>query len=201
MDADGKSTIDFAEFLSLMARNMKVPTSSTKQKSRNTALWTGTDQNVCSNGCASTAMRISKFGEPEDVNSSEGLMSQARNLQMSEESNIFDNEYIPLIPRQSQRPDQAKLPDGRSNSLSVLTEDHFNIIDVANVLERPRLKGAMSTSIPIDISTTCRTSWCGGVERKTKSRHAAWQFICRGDVTNLQKRAAECNMLACPGLN
>ena len=39
-----------------------------------------------------------------------------------------------------------------------------------NVFERPRLKGAMSTSIPNDISTTCRTSWCGDVQSKTKSR-------------------------------
>ena len=55
---------------------------------------------------------------------------------MSEESNIFDIENTPLSPRQLHRPDQPKLPDGRSNSLSVLTEDHFNINDVANVLER-----------------------------------------------------------------
>ena len=66
---------------------------------------------------------------------------------------------------------------------------------LANVLERPRLKGAMSIPIPNDISTTCRTSWCGGVERKAKSRRTAGQFICRGDVTNLQKRAAECSMI------
>ena len=105
-----------------------------------------------------------------------------------------------LSPRQFQRPDKPKLPDGRSNSSSALTEDHFNINDVANVLERPRLKGAMSTSIPNDISTTCRTSWCGGVERKAKSRRTTGQFICRGDVTNLQKRAAECSMIVCPGL-
>ena len=140
-----------------------------------------------------------------------------------QESNISHNENIPLGPRQFQRPDQPKLPDGRSNSWSVLTEDHFNINDVANVLERPRLKGAMSTSIPNDISTTCRNSWCGGVERKTKSRRTTGQFICRGDVTNLQKRAAESKILrgealhsrrkfaleklrwrfhlACPGLN
>ena len=26
------------------------------------------------------------------------------------------------------------------------------------------------------------------------------QFICRGDVTNLQKRAGECSMIVCPGL-
>ena len=134
---------------------------------------------------------ISAFGEPENVVSSEGLMWQERNLQMSEESNIFDIENIPLSPRQFQRPDQPMLPDGRSNSLSVLTEDYFNINDVANVLERPRLKGAMSTSIPNDISTTCRTSWCGGGERKTKSSRTTGQFICRGDVTNLQKREQE----------
>ena len=78
-----------------------------------------------------------------------------------------------LSPRQFQRPDQPKLSD-RSNSLSVLTEDHFNINDVANVLERPRLKGATSIPIPNDTSTTCRISWCGGVECKTKSR--ALQF-------------------------
>ena len=35
----------------------------------------------------------------------------------------------------------------------------------------------------------------GGVERKTKSRRTTGQFICRGDVTNLQKRAAECSMI------
>ena len=55
-------------------------------------------------------MRISTFGEPENVDSSEGLMWQERNLQLSEESNIFDNENIPLSPRQFQRPDQQKLP-------------------------------------------------------------------------------------------
>ena len=51
-----------------------------------------------------------------------------------------------LSPRQFQRPDQPKLPDGLSNSLSVLTEDHFNINDVA--------------PIPNDTSTTCRISYC-----------------------------------------
>ena len=89
-------------------------------------------------------------------------------------------------PSPVQRVDQSKLPDGRSNSLSVLTEDHFNINDVANVLERP-------TSIPIpnDTSTTCRISWCGGVERKTKSRRTTGQFIFRGGLLSLQKRAQE----------
>ena len=116
-------------------------------------------------------------------------------MQMSEESNIFDKESMPLSPRQIQRPDQPKLPGSRSNSLSVLTEDHFSINDVANVLERPRLKGAMSTSIPNDISTTCRTSWCGGVERKTKSRRTTGQFICRGGLLRLQKRAEESKIL------
>ena len=96
-----------------------------------------------------------------------------------------------LSPRQFQRPDQPKLLDGRSNSLSLMTENHFNINDVANVLERPRLRGAMSTSIPNDVSTTCRISWCGGVERKTKSRRTAGEFICRGVLLSLQKRAQE----------
>ena len=138
VDADDNGTVDFPEFLS---RKMKVPTCWTKQKSRNTALWTGTDRDVCSNGCASTVMRISTCEEPENVDSSEGLMWQERNLQMSEESNIFANGNISLSPRQFQRPDQPKLPNGRSNSLSVLTQDHFNINDVANVLERPQTKG------------------------------------------------------------
>ena len=79
--------------------------------------------------------------------------------------------------------------------LSVTDEDHFGINDVANVLERPRLKGAMSTSIPNDTSTTCRISWCGGVERKTKSRCTAEQFICRGGLLRLQKRAEENKIL------
>ena len=48
VDPDGNGTLDFLEFLSLMARKMKVPTCWTKQKSRNTALWTGTDRDVCS---------------------------------------------------------------------------------------------------------------------------------------------------------
>ena len=84
VDADGNGTVDFPEFLSLMVRKTKVPTCWTKQKSRNTALWTGTGRDVCSNDCASTAMRISSFGEPENVDSSVGLMWQERNLQMSE---------------------------------------------------------------------------------------------------------------------
>ena len=97
----------------------------------------------------------------------------------------FDNENIPLSPRQSQRPDQPKPLDGRSNNLNVLTEDHFNTNDVANFLVRPRLKGATSISIPNDTSTTCRISWCGGI---------------RGVLANLQKRAAECSMTVCPSL-
>ena len=96
-----------------------------------------------------------------------------------------------LSPRQFQRPDQPKFLDGRSNSLSVLTEDHFNINDVANVLERPRLEGATSIPIPNDTSTTCRISWCGGVERKTKSRRTTGQFICRGGLLSMQKHAQE----------
>ena len=75
-----------------------------------------------------------------------------------------------------------------------MTEDHFNINDVVNVLERPRLKGATSIPIPNDTSTTCRISWCGGVERKTKSRRTAGQFICRGGLLSLQERAQENNI-------
>ena len=97
-----------------------------------------------------------------------------------------------LSPCQFQRPDQPKLPDGRSNSLS---EDHHNINDVANVLERPRLKGATSIPIPNDTSTTCRISWCGGVERKTKSRRTTGQFISRGGLLSLQKRAQQSKIL------
>ena len=127
-----------------------------------------------------------------------------------------------LSPPQFQKPDQPKLPDGRSNSLSVLTENHFNINDVANVLERPRLMGATSIFIPNDTSTTCRISWCGGVERKTKSRRATWARssaegcrsvrkrakIFRGEALHLRRKLAleklrwsrKHQLLACPSL-
>ena len=67
---------------------------------------------------------------------------------MSEESNIFDSENIPLSLRQFQKPDQPKLPNGRSNSLSVKDEDHLDINSVANVFERPRVKCATNVSAP-----------------------------------------------------
>ena len=76
-------------------------------------------------------------------------------------------ETVSVVRKEDARPDQPKLLDGRSNSLSVLTEDYLNINDVANVLERPRLNGVTSIPILNDTSTTCRISWCGGVERKT----------------------------------
>ena len=44
-----------------------------RERSRNTALWTGTDRDVCSNDCASTAVRISTCGELENVDSPEGF--------------------------------------------------------------------------------------------------------------------------------
>ena len=125
---------------------MKVPTCRTRERSRSTALWTGTEQDVCSHGCASTAARTPTCGELENVDSPESLIGQERNLQVSEEANIFDNENMPLSLPQSQRPDQPKLPSGRSNSLSVTDEDHLDINCVANVLEQPRPKGAMSTN-------------------------------------------------------
>ena len=193
LDADGNGTTDFPEFLSLMGRKMKVLTCWTKQKSRNTAHLTGTDQDAHSNSCASTAIRISTFGESDNANALEGLVWQ--NLQVSEEANIFDNENIPLSSRHFQRPDQPKLLNGRSGSSTVLTENHFNINDAANIFQRPRLKGAMSTSIPNDTSTTCRTSRCGGVERKTKSRRTTGELLCRGDLLRLQKRAEESKIL------
>ena len=81
--------------------------------------------------------------------------------------------------RQFQRPDQPKLPDGRSNSWSVTDEDQFDINSVANVSERPRVKCATNVWAPDDGdgSSRCRTPWCGGV---------------RGVLANLQKRATEC---------
>ena len=102
-------------------------------------------------------------------------MWQERNLQVSEEANIFDKENIPLSLR------------GRSNSLSVTHEDHLDINSVASVFERPRVKCATNVSAPDDGdgSSRCRTSWCGGV---------------RGVLANLQKRATECSMIVCPGL-
>ena len=75
---------------------MKVPTCRTRERSRKTALWTGTDQD-------GTAVRISTCGELENVDSPEGMMWQERNLQVSEEANIFDNENIPLSIRQFQK--------------------------------------------------------------------------------------------------
>ena len=64
-----------------------------RERSRNTALWTGTDQDVCSNDCASIAERISTCGEQlEKVDPPEGLVWQERNLQVSEGTNSIDNE-------------------------------------------------------------------------------------------------------------
>ena len=169
-----------------MLHDMTWPTCRTRERSRNTALWTGTNRDACSNDCASAAVRMSTCGDFENVDSPEGLR-QERNLQVSEEANIFDNENIPLSLRQFQRPDQPKLPDGRSNSLSVTDEDHPDINSVANVFERARVKCATNVSTPDDgdVSSRCRIPWCGGV---------------RGVLANLQKRAAVCSMIVCPGL-
>ena len=71
--------------------------------------------------------------------------------------------------------------------LSVLDEDHFDMNGVENVLEGPRGKCATNVSAPNDGdgSSRCQTSWCGGF---------------RGELANLQKRAAESSMIVCPGL-
>ena len=112
----------------------------------------------------------------------EGLMWQERNLQVSEEANIFDNENRHIEfngdTREQSTPDEITrlLVDGSleviGESLSVSDEDHL----VGNVFERPRVKCAMNVSAPDDGdgSSRCRTPWCGGV---------------RGVLANLQKEA------------
>ena len=178
---------------------VKVATCRTREKSRNPALWTGTDQDVCSYDCASTAMKefdvwhlaVANMGflrlvvYPEadtgfvkkstasgmrwsvKVSRSKRMRAQRRRVvcfrDPAETVSVVRKEDA-LSPRQFHRPDQPKLPDGRSN--------------VANVLERPRLKGPTSIPIPNDTSTTCRISWCGGVERKMKSRRTRGQLFC-----------------------
>ena len=71
---------------------MKVPTCRTRERDREIPLWTGTDQDVCSDDCASTAVRISTCGELEKVDPPEGLMWQERNSQVSEGTSSIDNE-------------------------------------------------------------------------------------------------------------
>ena len=146
-----------------------------REKSRNAALWTGTDQDVRSYDCASTAMkefdvwhlavadrgflRLVVYPEADtgfvkkstasgmrwsvEVSRSKRMWAPRRRVvcfrDHAETVSVVRKEDA-LSPRQFQRPDQPKLPDGRSNSSSVLTEDHFNINVVANVLVRPRLK-------------------------------------------------------------
>ena len=46
---------------------MTVPTCWTKEKSQNTVLCAGTDQDVYLNDCANTTVRFSTFGELENV--------------------------------------------------------------------------------------------------------------------------------------
>ena len=117
----------------------------------------------------------------------EGLMWQERKLQVSEGTSSIDNEnhHIELGGEILETLTYHREPIGEG--LSVLDEDHFDINSVANVFEGPRMKCATNVSAPNDGdgSSRCRTSWCGGV---------------RGVLANLQKRAAECSMIACPGL-
>ena len=61
---------------------MTVPTCWTKEKSRSTALSARTDQDECSNDCASTIVRATALRELENVNLSENSESEPEKATM-----------------------------------------------------------------------------------------------------------------------
>ena len=143
----GKRTHERADLSEERERDREIPLSGP-----------GTDRDVCLNDCASTAVRISTCGEPENVDSLEGLMRQERNLQVSEEANIFDHENRHIEfngdTREQSTPDEITrlLVNGSleliGESLSVSDEDHLDINCVGNVFERPRVKCATNVFGP-----------------------------------------------------
>ena len=146
---------------------MKVPTSRTRERSRNTALWTGMDQDVCSNDCANTAERISTCGELEKVDPPGSLIWLERNLQVSEGTSSIDNKnhhiefdgdtLKTLTPDNITRLAISGSREPIGEGLSVLDEDHLDIKSVVNVFEGPRVKCA--TNVPAANFLVFGESW------------------------------------------